>query len=147
MGMMEDLPTGPVGVDTAVFIYFIEENRRYLPIILPLFAEADAGRRQLITSALTLMEVLVVPYRSGNRALADRYAGLLKRGRGIELIDLTREQMIMAAQLRATTSIKTPDALQVVAAIHSRCSAFVTNDRGLPDVPGLKILQLDAYSE
>jgi hypothetical protein len=33
----------------------------------------------LVTSKLPLLEVLVVPYRAGNRALANRYEALLTR--------------------------------------------------------------------
>ena len=72
MGLIADLGTGNVGVDTAAFIYFIEEDPRYLPVITPLFREADEGTRQIVTSALTLLEVLVVPYRAGNVLLAER---------------------------------------------------------------------------
>jgi hypothetical protein len=32
---------GSIAVDTAFFIYFIEENPRFLPLIAPLFREAD----------------------------------------------------------------------------------------------------------
>ena len=73
MGLITELGVGSVAVDTAIFIYFIEENPRFLPEILPLFKQADQGKRELITSALTLLEVLVVPYRAGNRHLAERY--------------------------------------------------------------------------
>jgi hypothetical protein len=51
---MNDLDRGPVGVDTAIFIYFIEEHPTFLPLVGPLFPEADGGRRQLVTSTLTL---------------------------------------------------------------------------------------------
>jgi hypothetical protein len=49
MGFMNDLGRGPIGADTAIFIYFIEEHPAFLPLIEPLFREADSGRRQLIT--------------------------------------------------------------------------------------------------
>lgn len=145
MGLMADLGPGPVAIDTAVFIYFIEEDPRFLPLIDPLFREADQGSRELVTSALTLLEVLVVPYHAGNRLLADRYEALLTRSRGIRLVDLTRDQLRAAAQLRASTGIKTPDALQLVAAIGAECQTFLTNDRRLPTVPGLQVKQLSAY--
>ena len=61
MGLIADLGQGAVAIDTAIFIYFIEENPRFLPAILPLFKQADQGKRELITSALTLLEVLLVP--------------------------------------------------------------------------------------
>ena len=145
MGLMADLGPGSVALDTAVFIYFIEEDPRFLPLIDPLFREADDGTRELVTSALTLLEVLVVPFRVSNRAVADRYEALLTRSRGIRLVALTQGQLRAAAQLRATTSVKTPDALQLVAAIGAGCQTFLTNDRRLPLVPGLKIRQLSAY--
>lgn len=145
MGLMADLDGKVIGVDTAVFIYFIEEHPQFLPLIDPLFAEADAGQRELATSALTLLEVLVVPYRAGNQVLADRYEALLTKSRGIRVVDVGREQLRAAAQLRAVTGAKTPDALQVVAALTAGCSTLLTNDRRLPAVPGLRVLQLDSY--
>jgi len=146
LGFLKDLGRGAVAVDTAIFIYFIEENPRFLPLIQPLFEEADGGNRQLVTSALTLLEVLVVPYRAGNRSLADRYEALLTSGRDVSLVDLTTDQLHAAAQIRAATGIKTPDALQLAAAVTAGCRAFVTNDRRLPSIPGLRILQLGAYA-
>ena len=139
---MASLGGGPIGIDTAIVVYFIEEHPRFLPLILPLFREADQGRRELITSAVTLLEVLVVPYRAGNRHLADRYEALLTRSRGIRLVDLTRDQLRAAAQLRAVTGVRTPDALQLVAAIGSTCAAFLTNDRRIPPIPGVRVIQL-----
>jgi predicted nucleic acid-binding protein len=61
------------------------------------------------------------------------------------MIDLTRDHMRLAAQLRARTGIATPDALQLAACLAIRCSAFVTNDRRLPAIPGLRIIQLREY--
>ena len=145
MGLIAELGAGSVAVDTAIFIYFIEENPRFLPAILPLFTQADQGKRELITSALTLLEVLVVPYRAGNRHVAERYEALLTRSRGIRLVELSHDQLRAAAQLRAATGIKTPDALQLVAAISGGCTTFLTNDRRLPRVPGLRILELASY--
>jgi predicted nucleic acid-binding protein len=145
MGLSTDLSPGSVAVDTALFIYFIEENPTFLPLILPLFREADQGKRDLVTSALTLLEVLVVPYRAGNRLLAERYEALLTRSRGIRLVELTREQLRAAAQLRAATGVKTPHALQLVAALGTGCKTFLTNDRRLPPVPSLRVIQLSSY--
>ena len=146
MGLMRDLGHGPVGVDTAIFIYFIEEHPRFLRLIEPLFREVDAGRIELLTSALTLLEVLVVPYRSGDPLLADRYESILTRSRGVRMVDISRDQLRAASHLRAATGLKTPDSLQLVAALAGGCSVFLTNDRELPPVPGIRILQLTAYT-
>ncbi len=147
MGLIADLPAGRIAVDTVVFIYLMEEHPTFLPVVAPLFRRADRGERRLVTSALTLLEVLVVPYRAGNRPLADRYEALLTRSRGIQLVALTGRQLRAAAQLRAATSIKSPDALQLAAALGAGCGAFVTNDRRLPSIPGLPVIQLSSYAD
>src|SRR5436853_195464 len=105
------------------------------------------GKRELVTSALTLLEVLVVPYRAGNRMLAERYEALLTRSRGVRLVDLSHDQLRAAAQLRAATAVKTPDALQLVAAIGGGCTTFLTNDRRLLPVPGLPVVELASYAK
>ncbi|HTC09633.1 MAG TPA: PIN domain-containing protein [Acetobacteraceae bacterium] len=146
MGLIDDLGRGRVGVDTAIFIYFIEAAPRWLPIITPLFQAADTGRIELVTSAVTLLEMLVIPYRANDAALAARYEALLTRSRGIHLMDLTRDLLRRAAQLRARIGVRTPDALQIAAAQHAGCSTYVTNDRRLPPVPGLRLVQLAQYT-
>jgi predicted nucleic acid-binding protein len=145
MGLIEDLGRGPVGVDTAIFIYFIEENPEFLPLVEPLFRTADQGQIQLITSALTLLEVLVVPCRKGDHVLASRYDSILTHSRGVRVIDISRDHLRAAAQLRAASALKVPDALQLVAALAVGCAVFLTNDRDLPAIPGIRILQLASY--
>lgn len=145
MGLMEDIGVGPVGLDTAVFIYFIEEHVQFLPLIEPVFAAIDAGQLEGITSGLTLLETLVAPYRAGNGSLAERYEALLTRSRGIRLVDIHLPLLRTAAQLRAALRVRTPDALQLAAALAAHCAAYLTNDRDLPQVPGLRILQLRNY--
>ncbi len=147
MGLIADLPGGSVGVDTMIFIYLMEEHPTFLPVVAPLFRRADRGGGRLVTSALTLLEVLAAPYRAGNRHLAERYEALLTRSRGVELVALTHQQLRAAAQLRAATGVKTPDALQLAAAIGAGCRAFVTNDRRLPSFPGLAVIQLSSYAD
>jgi predicted nucleic acid-binding protein len=143
--VIEQVGRGPVGLDTVVFIYFIEEHPQYLPLIEPLFAAIDAGTVEGVTSSLTFLETLVVPYRVGNVPLGERYEALLTGSRGIRMLDLDRPLLRAAAQLRASLRVRTPDAIQLAAALAARCSAYLTNDRELPPVPGLKILQLQDY--
>jgi predicted nucleic acid-binding protein len=61
------------------------------------------------------------------------------------MIDLTRDQLRAAAQLRAATGAKTPDALHLVSALGAGCKIFITNDRRLPTVPGLRVIQLSSF--
>jgi predicted nucleic acid-binding protein len=129
VGLIDDIGRGPVGLDTAVFIYFMEEHPQFLEIIAPVFSAIDRGRWEGVTSGITLLETLVAPYRVGDVSLAERYELLLTRSRGIRLFELDRPLLRAAAQLRAVSGVKTPDALQLAAAIRARCSAYLTNDR------------------
>ncbi len=146
MGLIRDIGDGPLALDTVCFIYFIEEDQRFLPLLDTIFGAIDAGRLQAVTSSLSLLEVLVVPYRAGNIALAERYEQVLTRSRGLRSIDIDRTQLRAAAQLRARhAGLRTPDAIQLSAALSGSCSALLTNDRDLPEVVGLRILQLKDY--
>lgn len=146
MGVIDDLGGGPIGLDSAVFIYFIEEHALYLPLVEPVFEAIDAGRLTAVTSAVTLLEVLVVPYRSNDEHLAESYEALLTRSRGLEIVALGNPQLRAAAQLRAATGFKTPDALQLAAALNAGSTTFLTNDRRLPrEVGGMRVLQLREY--
>lgn len=147
MGLRAAVGAGPVALDTAPFIYFIEDHPRFGPLVERLLVDADRGARLVVTSALTLLEVLVVPYRAGDVALAERYEAILSRSRGVRLVEVDHAQLRTAAQLRATYRVRTPDALQLAAALTQRCTAFVTNDRAMPRVPGLKVLQLGDFVE
>ena len=147
MELTKLIGSGRVALDTAVFIYFIEEHPDFLPLVKPLFTEADEERREIVTSAVTLHEVLIVPYRAGNLPLADRYQALLTRSRGVRLVDLDRDQLRSAAQIRALSGMRAPDALQVAAALTHRCRTFVTDDRRLPTIPGLRVVQLSELLE
>ena len=147
MGLIEDLGPGPIALDTAPFIYLLEENRRYLPLIEPVFQAIDRGEVDAVTSALTLLEVLVVPLREGSASLARRYEALLTSSRGLTLVEIDTSVSAGAAHLRAALGLKTPDALHLATAHQRGCSSFVTNDRRLPDLPEVRVLQLNDYLE
>jgi predicted nucleic acid-binding protein len=133
---------GPIGLDASLFIYFIERHPEWRPVVRPIFKLAADGERQLVTSELTLLEVLVVPFRSGNFALAGSYQDFLQRSGGLSLVAIDRVNLRNAANLRARYGIKTADSLQLAAALSAQCTSFITNDRKLPEIAGLKVIQL-----
>lgn len=145
MGLIDDLVGGPVGLDTAVFIYFIEEHPLYLPLAESLFAALNEERLVGVTSTVTLLETLVVPIRAGEIGIAAEYKRFLSHSRGLHLLDLDRDLVRLAAEIRARGGLKTPDALQIAAALMAGCSSFVTNDRKIPPIEGLRVLQLRDY--
>jgi len=145
MELIDAIGDGPVALDTVIFIYFIEKNPRFATLLHSLFTRIDSGRLPAVTSAITLLETLVVPYRSRDAGLAARYEAILTNGRGLTLVPILLPVIRSAAQIRAATLIRTPDALQLAAASLNKCTAFLTNDQRIPSLPRLPVLQLDAF--
>jgi predicted nucleic acid-binding protein len=90
-----------VGLDTAPLIYFIEHHLLYYPLVEPFFAAVERGEVEVVTSTLTLTEVLVHPYRHGNQTLAREYSEILLHARNLTTLPVSPEIAAEAARLRA----------------------------------------------
>jgi len=132
-----------VGFDTMPLIYYIEENRNYLEVVDPFFEATDRGEFKVVTSIITLLEVLVHPVRNGDVILAQRYRDLLFDTEGLSTMILDRTIAEEAARLRASHHIRTPDSIQMATAISEGASFFLTNDLLLPSLQNLKTLVLE----
>ncbi len=132
-----------VGLDSAPLIYFIEENPIYLEMTDAFFEAMVRGEFRVVTSVVTLLEVLVYPLRQGNRILAQQYRDILLNEEGLTTIEVSPAIAEEAAQLRATYNIQTPDSIQMATAIRGGASFFLTNDARLPSLPGLEVLRLE----
>lgn len=143
MEWINDLQGKTVGLDTAPLIYFIEENPTYLEAVRLFFEAMDRGDFAVVTSTITLLEMLVHPLRSNNRELAAEYRDILLNSRlmTMEVSNTVAEQ---AARLRATHNIRTPDAIQISAALNAGASHFFTNDVRLPAISSIQIISLDS---
>ncbi len=147
MGLLTEIGDGPVALDSSIFIYFIERNPIYLTAVKPIFVAIDEGRLTSATSSLTLLETLVAPLRAGNMVIARQYERFLTNSRGLQLVPIDFALLHAAAHLRATTRLKTPDALQVASALSAGCEVLVTNDDRIPPIPGLRVLRVDDHLE
>lgn len=145
MELIASIGDGPVALDSAIFIYLMEQHPRYLPLLRPVFERIDRGELLAVTSSLTLLETLIVPYRNGDRELARRYEDILTNGRGLTLLPTDLPLVRLAAEIRAATSVRTPDALQLAAALTGECTVFLTNDRRLPPLRSIRILRLETF--
>jgi len=143
MGWLESLHNTTVGLDTAPLIYFIEKNPKYFSLLSPFFESVHLGRIQVVTSTLTLTEVLVQPYRSRNQALALSYTRILLTSRNLSVLPVTDFIAAEAARIRATYGHKTPDAIQIATAQAGGATAFLTNDAALGSLPGMHTILLD----
>jgi predicted nucleic acid-binding protein len=143
MEWLDALSGQVIGLDTAPLIYFIEENPAYLNFVRPFFEMMDRGEARVVTSVITLAEVLVHPLRSGDAALVQRYRDILQSAAALTLLPVSEAIAEQAAHLRARHNLRTPDAIQLATALQSGASTFLTNDARLPTVPGLHTITLD----
>lgn len=132
-----------VGLDTAPLIYFIERHPVYSARLRPFFEAAERRDFQLVTSLVTLIEVLILPLRTGRHELVREYRDILLQLTSLKAVPVTLEISEEAAQLRATHNIRTPDAIQIATAKTAGASWFLTNDAGLAALPGLTALLVD----
>ena len=131
-----------VGLDTASLIYFMEENPTYLDMTDAFFEAMFQGEFRVVTSVVTIPEVLVYPLRQGNTTLAQQYRDILFNSQGLTTIEVVPVIAETSAQLRADYNLRTPDAIQMATAISEGASFFLTNDARLPSLPGLSVLVL-----
>jgi predicted nucleic acid-binding protein len=142
MGTLTVPSSGLVYFDTNPVIYSVERHPVYGPLVEPLWQAAKAKSIEIVSSELVLMESLVGPLKSGDATLAHAYEQLFQQAQ-TRLLPITQSILREAARLRATTRLKTPDALHAATATHAGCVLFVTNDVGFRGVAGLPLLVLD----
>lgn len=132
-----------VAIDTAPFIYFIEENKSYIDILDALFTRINEGRLTAYTSVVTLIEVLTKPIADDNEELVARYSAILTNSAHLSVVDIDSSMAIEVARLRAKYHIKTPDAIQLATGIVNAARVFITNDANLKRIKEIKVVLLD----
>jgi len=137
-----------IGLDTPVFIYFLENNERYGELAQITINGIEKGKWEGVTSTITLMEITVRPWQLGRESVAREYEAVLVHFPNLSVVDVDRDVSRAAAQLRAKYNISPPDALQVAASLSFGAKAFLTNDRRLSKLDEIiEILVLDDFVE
>ena len=119
-------------LDTNIFIYAFEETSRRSNLLKQIFATSDKETPFLVTSELSLAELLVHPYEAADDKSIDAYDGFIRNSHWLEVCQVTRQTHIYAAVMRSQyRTIRLPDALHLSTAIGAQCSHFLTSDKGL----------------
>lgn len=139
MGSLSLPSSGSVYLDANSIIYSVEGVEPYRTLLEPLWLSSGPATFWLVSSELTLLEVLVRPIKTGNARLESNFRTILQRSSDVQLIPVTTVILERAAQLRAANGLKTPDAIHAATALEHGCTLFVTNDATFRRVPGLPI--------
>jgi predicted nucleic acid-binding protein len=136
-----------VYTDANIVIYAVEGFAAYLDQIRALMTAMNTGEITTVTSELTLAEVLVKPLKDQNPTIQQAYKTFLSPTPALEVVPIGRDILEEAAQWRATTRLKLPDAIHLATALRSKCDSFLTNDDvfrnlGLPQIKMLPDVSL-----
>lgn len=113
--------------DSAPIIYLVEQVQPYASGVR---RKLSAQGLTLITSEFTRLECRVKPLRNGDTALLQDFDDYFANSIA-EIIPLTRDVIDRATEIRAQFNFKTPDSIQLAAAVVSNSDVFLTNDHRL----------------
>jgi predicted nucleic acid-binding protein len=115
--------------DTNLFIYLFEDYGNLSKAVAKLRRNMLARGDQLLTSTLTLGEILVKPLERGDTELSQNYEEAITKAAVLLPFDLKAARIYAAVRL--DRSVRAPDALQLACAAGAGVDLFITNDRRL----------------
>ena len=143
---LQDALTGVnrLGIDTDATIYFVQANPTYDALVAEVFSRIGNGQITGFASTISLLETLVLPIRTGDVLLQEKFRGLLLDSSNLYLTPVSPALAERAAEIRALYNLKTPDAIQAATALETACDAFLTNNgKDFRRVKSLNVLVLD----
>jgi predicted nucleic acid-binding protein len=134
--------SGNVYLDANGFIYSVERIDPYRSMLDTLWRTVGTRQITVVTSELTLLEVLVKPLQVGDAPTATLFRTVLQHLPEVRMLPITQPILEEAAQLRATLGLRTPDAIHMATALLHSCGLVVTNDSAFRRIPGLPVAVL-----
>ncbi len=127
--------------DTNLFVYLLEDKGQLTERVVSLRERMIERGDELLTSTLTLSEILVKPLETGHEDLAQRYEQAIMAAASVVPFDQSAAHAFAA--VRRDGTIRPPDAIQLACASVAGTDLFVTNDQRLSRkvVPGVHFIQ------
>lgn len=151
MGKIDDAIARMAGhrvyLDTNVFVYFLDRNPNYFPVVAPIIEAIESGLIIGYTGDAAIAETLVKPYQTDNLALAASFKAFFRTEDFLSIQPHDAETFDLAAQLRAKRGLKFIDALHCATAIQAGCKFFVTNDGGIQSSDVLEVVSVKTLAE
>jgi len=119
--------------DTNLFIYLFERNAEWSPRVVELRKRMLARGDELLTSYLTIGEVIAKPKQLGSVMLEKSYLNFFSSG-SVELVTFGMDAAKRYGDIRSRERIRPADAIQLACASAAGTDLFVTNDNRLSSV-------------
>ncbi len=134
-----------VFLDTTPLIYFLDSDINFGEKTKLILEEVISEGKEIFTSAITCMEYMVYPYRTGNQDKIDAFFEFTGDcGIPIKAVDV--EIARVAAAIRAEyKDFKAMDSIQLAVALQSGCDLFLTNDNQLRQFKQLRCVTVEEW--
>ena len=130
--------------DANAFIGLLEASPKEREPLARMWVHAEAGRIEIITSTMTIAEVLVLPFKNGDGRLLQAYGSLLGKGGLARLVETSTAVWLEAATNRALLNLKLADAVHLATARRENAKALISADKRLPS--GSKVVIVNPQS-
>ncbi|HAG09209.1 MAG TPA: PIN domain nuclease [Desulfotomaculum sp.] len=108
-------------IDTNIAIYLLEDIPVYGKGAKELFRLVQVGKIKAFLSVITAIELLVRPMKAENEELVNNIKLFLNHFPNLKLINVSKEIALKAAEIRAATNLKVPDAIIIASAVVNSC--------------------------
>ena len=134
---------GRVYFDTNIFIYFLQNDERFIAHCLPFFLAVENGEIIGVSGDIAIAELLVKPIRENDIVNVERIKSMFGENGFFEAVSHNRETIELAAHIRATQNLKMIDAIHAATAIRAKCSHFITHDGQIyRNTKGIKVIDV-----
>lgn len=128
-----------VGLDTNILIYYLNSQSVFYPQVVQLFEIIFKRRINMVTSVITLAELL--SFQAPTSMLKKLEEELLLVP-NFQMQDVDRNVSKEAAAIRRRYKFRLVDSIQLASAISGKAQVFITNDHRLKSFKKLKIISL-----
>ena len=133
-------------LDTSPIIYFFDENSIFREKSAKILDTLLIQNCRFVTSAITCMEYLVLPYRKKIFTAIDNFWKFLDEYK-VAVCKIDNPIAVKAAQIRAEyVNFKAMDSLQLAVACLSDCDLFLTNDKQLKNFKEIPCATVEEWS-
>ncbi len=137
---------GRVHIDARVLAFHLLADARYLDLTRLLFSGLRTGAVSGQCSAIALYQLLVEPFRRGRPARAREVSKLLSVYPGLDVLPVSPEIAVQAAEVRARLGGGPERALQIATALGQDADLYLTEGTGLRRIAGMAVLNLEDYA-
>ena len=135
-----------IAFDTSAVIYYLEDLYPYGFYAAQAFSLLARGTAVGFVSAIVEMETLVRPLRIRDKGLLLSIRKFFALHPNLHVTPVSSDIAQAAAQVRASTNLKAPDAIIAATAAANRCDVIIGNDRAFARNSELPYLVLDDFA-